>query len=179
MLTNEDLHAESKTAEAGKKQGATQKRQINFGLGGFNPKARSRARPHDAHADPTAGQSEMAGESGKVNKRVKKKSVLEEMIPVYMQEAFFGAQVLSTQASLKENEDFNLEEDEATLKVNSNNKDDLTHKISLDENMLKQAQQNKKAHLELGIEDFLDGDIVSYLFNENKNLMDINSYQGI
>jgi hypothetical protein len=52
------------------------------------------------------------------------------------------------------------------------------HQISLDENMLKLAQQNKKAHLELGIEDFLDGDIVSYLFNENRNLMEFNPEQG-
>jgi [histone H3]-lysine4 N-trimethyltransferase MLL3 len=155
------------------------KRQINFGLGGFNPKARTRNRPHnDVNASDANAQLNLENES-KVNKRVKKKSVLEEMIPVYMQEAFFGASTLSTLGSMSQEDEssFNLKEEDA-IRVNHHNNKDYFHKINLDENMLKQAQQNKKANLELGIEDFLDGDIVSYLFNENKNLMDINSYQG-
>ena len=80
------------------------------------------------------------------------------------------------------------------------NRDSNHHRINLDENMLKSAQLNKKAHLELGIEgetrimnilfghlilisilntDFLDGDIVSYLFNENRNLIEFNPEQGL
>ena len=171
------LHDENPVAEckAEPKKQASSKRQINFGLGGFNPKSRSRPRPHNETNLDANAQQHLEHEN-KANKRVKKKSVLEEMIPVYMQEAFFGATALSTQTSYKEDDqDFNLKEEEA-VKV-SHSKDNF-HKINLDENMLKQAQQSKKANLELGIEDFLDGDIVSYLFNENKNLMDINSYQG-
>ena len=158
------------------KAAPSNKRQINFGLGGFNPKARTRNKLHnDLNSDANA-QLNIENEN-KVNKRVKKKSVLEEMIPVYMQEAFFGANALSTQVSMNQEDDsnFNLKEEEV---IRASHSKGNFHKINLDENMLKQAQQNKKANLELGIEDFLDGDIVSYLFNENKNLMDINSYQG-
>ena len=60
-----------------------------------------------------------------------------------MKEAFFGANMLAS----KEN-DF-LEDDKIKYEKHTN-KD--SHKISLDENMLKLVQQNKKGPLELGIE---------------------------
>ena len=121
--------------------------------------------------------------NNKIIKR-KKKTSLEDTIPAYMQEAFFGANIIAK--SKETNANFTLDEefDERNMQMKSslidsrNTKSINNHRISLDENMLKSTQQNKKGHtLELGIEDFLDGDIVSYLFNENRNLIEFNSDQ--
>lgn len=91
-------------------------------------------------------------------------------------EAFFGVNTLQTCKNVDlENESINLDS-EKYERVNKMTNND--HQINLDENMLKLAQQNRKAHLELGIDDFLDGDIVSYLFNDNRNLMEFNTEQG-
>lgn len=86
-------------------------------------------------------------------------------------------------AESKEGAEPNLDDDAARIyeKKLMSGKDHQAsnhHHISLDENVFKLAQQNKKGHLELGIEDFLDGDIVSYLFNENRNLMEFNPEHG-
>lgn len=104
----------------------------------------------------------------KVNQKRKKKFTYEDMIPSYMQEAFFGINTLNTCQDAENNFDEPFEKfAEKTQKVE-------VHKVNLDENLFKLAQQNKKESLELGIEDFLDGDIVSYLFNENRNLIEFN-----
>lgn len=82
---------------------------------------------------------------------------------------------------MTESSDYNFDESLPETKINEKKlvKDaQQHHHINLDENMFKLAQQNKKGHLELGIEDFLDGDIVSYLFNENRNLMEFNPEHG-
>lgn len=82
---------------------------------------------------------------------------------------------------MTESSDYNFDESLPETKINEKKlvKDaQHHHHINLDENMFKLAQQNKKGHLELGIEDFLDGDIVSYLFNENRNLMEFNPEHG-
>ena len=89
----------------------------------------------------------------KIIKR-KKKTSLEDTIPVYMQEAFFGANMIAK--SKESNGNFSLEEEFEENKIRphliDNHSDNNNHRISLDENMLKSAQQNKKGHLELGIE---------------------------
>jgi hypothetical protein len=83
---------------------------------------------------------------------------------------------------MTESSDYNFDESLPETKINEKKKlvkdAQQHHHINLDENMFKLAQQNKKGHLELGIEDFLDGDIVSYLFNENRNLMEFNPEHG-
>lgn len=83
---------------------------------------------------------------------------------------------------MTESSDYNFDESLSETKINEKKKlvkdAQQHHHINLDENMFKLAQQNKKGHLELGIEDFLDGDIVSYLFNENRNLMEFNPEHG-
>ena len=95
-------------------------------------------------------------------------------------EAFFGSSMVNSDLV-----EFNFEESATAAEESSWSKDRIEsatlncHQISLDENLFKLAQQqNKKGQLELGIEDFLDGDIVSYLFNENRNLMEFNPEQG-
>lgn len=71
-----------------------------------------------------------------------------------MQEAFFGANMIAK--SKESNGNFSLDEefDENKIKPHliDNQNENNNHRISLDENMLKSAQQNKKGHLELGIE---------------------------
>lgn len=69
------------------------------------------------------------------------------MIPVYIQEAFFGTNTL---ANCKDAE-LNFDEPIENLKLEKRLDKEL-HRINLDENMLKLAQQSKKGHLELGIE---------------------------
>lgn len=96
-----------------------------------------------------------------------------------MQEAFFGAQMIAK--SKEQSGNFSLDEEfDDTNRSNLIDSHyhanrDAHHRISLDENMLKSSSQSKKNHLDIGIEDFLDGDIVSYLFNENRNLIEFNS----
>ena len=73
---------------------------------------------------------------------------MEDVMPVYMQEAFFGTNTLTNC------QDADFGSDELALKLEqekkSTNKD--LHRINLDENMLKLAQQKQRGHLELGIE---------------------------
>ena len=89
--------------------------------------------------------------NNKIIKR-KKKTSLEDTIPAYMQEAFFGANIIAK--SKETNANFTLDEefDERNMQMKSNlidsrnTKSINNHRISLDENMLKSTQQNKKGH---------------------------------
>jgi hypothetical protein len=180
-----EMSKEFEDSATKKPQQQQQKRQVMIGIGGFNPKARIRAK---INIDENCNENSTESVSKASNKRQKKKSVYEEMIPAYMQEAFFGTKTLTKSKEATNSATFNLDENDLTYELSNKIKlkeqnslwyaqhdgiirsDD--HKINLDENMLKSAQQSKKANLELGIEDFLDGDIVSYLFNDNRNLID-------
>jgi hypothetical protein len=124
--------------------GGPQKRSINAGLGGFNLRFRSRAKMQQ-NDDQNLENPDNKSSS---NKR-KKKVTVEDMIPAYMQEAFFGSLTLANSNDL----DLTGVDDSAERIEFENRK--ITkdqHKISLDENMLKLAQQKKAGHLELGIE---------------------------
>ena len=55
------------------------------------------------------------------------------------------------------------------------NNDDYS--IHLDDNTIKQSKQKRKTQMDLGIDDLLDGDILNYLINENRNLIDSNGQQ--
>jgi len=160
---NDENQASAETAHK-KTLSAPPKRTILLGLGGFNSKSRSRA-------TKTTTINENLLETDSNNPlnppKRKKKITIEDQMPVNMQEAFFGSTVLAKSREAT----FRLEEetDETKIKLA---KTDLNHHINLDENMLRSAQLSKKGPMELGIEDFLDGDIVSYLFSENRNLID-------
>lgn len=126
-----------------KKQGP-QKRSINFGLGGFNLRFRSRAKIQQ-NEDSGANDNE---NKVTTNKR-KKKVTIEDTIPAYMQEAFFGSLTLAN------SNDLDLSGvDDSAAKFEFENRKCVKdqHRINLDENMLKIAQQKKAGHLELGIE---------------------------
>ncbi len=108
-----------------------------------------------------------------INFSLMTKVTIEDQMPANMQEAFFGASVLArTREATFNPDEAELDESKLRLKAAAATLANQ-HRISLDENMLKSAQAARKGHpLELGIEDFLDGDIVSYLFSENRNFID-------
>lgn len=145
------------------------KRTVLLGLGGFNSKTRARKITELNELDAATG-ADSANVKG-VTKR-KKKVTIEDQIPTNMQEAFFGSSVLARTREESFNPDeTELDENKLRLKLAATMANQ--HRIILDENMLRSAQAGRKGHpLELGIEDFLDGDIVSYLFSENRNLID-------
>lgn len=147
------------------------KRTVLIGLGGFNSKSRNRIKVVE-NAEMIAMMSGSLGQDQDNKTKIsrKKKTTIEDLIPTNMQDAFFGSNVL---AKCREaNFDLDEELDDTNSLCKMKFKKDSNHQISLDENMLNSAQQNKKGHLELGIEDLLDGDIVSYLFSENRSLID-------
>ena len=81
------------------------------------------------------------------------------MIPGYMQEAFFGAGLVASSkeslTSWADEEDEGEERDDSSEALRhkfNETRGQPAHRIHLDENMLRSAQQNKKSHLELGIE---------------------------
>lgn len=186
---NSQSSNEDKPGDAGEKTTTTtvenekkqqQKRQhANIGVGGFSLKVRNRSRAQFVGEIVAAVETNEKQQQPQQQQR-KKKSQFEEMMPAYMQEAFFGTSTIAEAstvdcASSLENElavvdDAKLAAKREQIMAVANS----SHCINLDENVFKMAQQNKKGHLELGIEDFLDGDIVSYLFNENRNLMEFN-----
>ena len=78
-----------------------------------------------------------------------------------MQEAFFGASTMAKSKEINYCFEEDLNENSSNLKMKIN-RDSNHHRINLDENMLKSAQLNKKAHLELGIEG--ERRILNFLF---------------
>ena len=83
------------------------------------------------------------------------------MVPGYIQEAFFGSSLVTVSKENptswldqeEEDEDESVRSESATLQQKLNTSRGFpSHRIHLDENMLKSAQQDKKSHLELGIE---------------------------
>ncbi len=182
-FNDEEHTGEVKHSDANK-QRQPAKRYINIGLGGFNLKFRSRAKmqQNETPAEAAAAAAAAAAEetrTGSTTIKRKKKITIEDTIPAYMQEAFFGTLTLSTCNDDRGGGDAAAASEEQAIKLEQARKlaanRDLHHRINLDENMLKLAQQKQRGHLELGIEDFLDGDIVSYLFNDNRNLMEFNT----
>lgn len=152
------------------------KRYINIGMGGFNLKFRSRAKMHQQQQQNEANSEASGAQGADANNKRKKKLTTEDMMPPYMQEAFFGMNTLMSCSDgqlpgVSDDDELLTKRLEQEKKVSARE----SHRIHLDENMLKLAQQKQRGHLELGIDDFLDGDIVSYLFNDNRNLMEFNT----
>jgi hypothetical protein len=156
--SNEDDTNETENKKQEQLKPTVQKRHITIGLGGFNSKLKKK----------TETLIPLNSENGKVTNKRKKKSILEETVPLCIQEAFFGVQILakckevliansSSIPALPPSSaiDFDNKKDVEIINkklAEQKNKSQSCHFINLDENLFKSTGLDKKDNLELGID---------------------------
>jgi hypothetical protein len=191
---NSDLNANQLSNNS--KRGKNSKKTLKVGIGGFSVKVRSRSKQNhmfDANGSmPDNGDMsnglvgdtlyEKENDAKKKTCKRRKKPTIEDTFPEYMQAAFFGTETLdktkkATSTDIKTMTETNKFDEEKMQMLQSLKKNE-NYSIHLDDNIVKLAQQKRKNEMDLGFEDLLDGDIVNYIFNENRNFIEPNGRNG-